>query len=198
MSHISHKSRLLALSLLLIGGALALMAQTYSSSSNSSFNLLYCICPGIVLLIGIGARIYTSQAGTYTDEVVTSLPPYQVMTYVEQHFPQRSTMGRGWNRKQVPMDPSTVEMATFLFPTWGGCVLMLMSGIIWGLIVYYLVMGRTEKVMLRILEQQGSTRISISGRGSYGTDHARAFVTNLRMMQPHSAMAQQPGFAPPQ
>jgi hypothetical protein len=43
-------------------------------------------------------------------------------------------------------------------------------------------MGRSEKVMLRVLSQSDGTRVSISSKGSYGAEQARSFSTMLRMV----------------
>jgi hypothetical protein len=125
----------------LILGAIMTMAQTSEDYTYALICVVFFLLP---LLIIIGLRVYTSRAGEYTNDLETSLPVNEVLVRVDQIFPERTSSFRlRWQKKRDKVDPNKVLLSTFIIPDIGGCLIVLLTGIIPGLILYYLVLGRT-------------------------------------------------------
>lgn len=162
--------------LLLCIGVLTTTAQT----SDNPGSTLLCGFVLVNLLIAIGARVYTGQVGEYSQEITTYLPVNEVLARVDQHFPERTVFGRPWQRKRDKVDTDVLVLSTFFFPTWGGCLMILLAGILFGLIIYYLVMGRTEQVRIQVTQAVDGSRISVKAKGRVGVGMAQQFVTQLQ------------------
>jgi len=133
----------------------------------------------LAIVAGLILRFtYGNFAPSYTQEIMSKLSVHEVWNQVDSIFPERNVVGRPWTRKRPKEDALSLELSAYPLPYWGGCLVMLFTGIIWGFIAWVL-MGRLEKVTIKVIEQGGGSNVRIEARGYTAVSRARELIAWL-------------------
>jgi WD40 repeat protein len=133
----------------------------------------------LVIVAGLILRFtYGSFAPSYTQEVASKLPVDQVWAQVDSVFPKQNIAGKPWTRKRPKEDPLSLVLSAYPLPYWSGCLIMLFTGIILGFIAWVL-MGRLEKVTIKLVENDAGSRVKIEARGYAAVSMSRELVARL-------------------
>jgi len=96
--------------------------------------LLFFGCTGLaILILAILIRLFHQRfAPRYNRQLVSTRSIDEVLALIGELFPARDVVGRPWVWKRSPSDPQVLELSAYPLPYWAGCLIMLVTGIIWG------------------------------------------------------------------
>ncbi|HEY3228188.1 MAG TPA: hypothetical protein VGJ87_03150 [Roseiflexaceae bacterium] len=147
--------------------------------------LLFFGCTGLaILILAILIRLFHQRfAPRYNRQLVSTRSIDEVLALIGELFPARDVVGRPWVWKRSPSDPQVLELSAYPLPYWAGCLIMLVTGIIWGFVAW-VILGRRERVTIRLATAGEGVSIQIHALGNAATAKAQILAARLGGAQP--------------
>src|SRR5262245_18373784 len=136
--------------------------------------LLFFGCAGLaILIVAILIHLFHLRfAPRYTRQLVGTRSIDEVLALIGELFPTRDIVGRPWVWKRSPTDPQALELSAYPLPYWAGCLILLLTVIIWGFVAW-VVVGRCERVAIRLATADEGVSLQIHALGNAATAKAQ-------------------------
>jgi len=134
----------------------------------------------LALLTGLAVRFFYAQYAPESPRIVASdLPPTIIWDRVNSRFPEQpESPERFWTRVRDQEEPATLALSSYPLSSPGIRLLLVLTLVVPGAIAL-IVMGRQERVTIRVEERDGGSHVSARARGYVACTKAEEFLRQV-------------------